>query len=252
MTIDLHARSPLPLYVRVASVLRERIGTGEWPPGTRIPTIDELREHYRVAEITLRQAIRILTSEGLVLSQRGKGTFVLDRVPSQTDSALIDTALEQFSELDSSHRIEIVKVEPGVAPPMWSWRFGKPAKDYVRITKRHIDASGVPYAFFVMHVESRLYRRLPSGGIRRDKIIRLVRKHGRIRLQSGKERLTIGVAEVTEAEQLRCPAGLPVARIQRVFLDETGVALFFGAITYRGDRLVLERDFTSDNLHAAG
>jgi DNA-binding GntR family transcriptional regulator len=39
MAIDLHAPSPLPLYVRVASVLRERIGTGEWSPGTQIRTV---------------------------------------------------------------------------------------------------------------------------------------------------------------------------------------------------------------------
>lgn len=250
MAVDLQAPSPLPLYVRMASVLRERISAGEWPPGTQIPTIDDLREHYQVAEITLRQAIRILSGEGLVLSQRGKGTFVLDRPHAVTDRALIDTALQQFSELDPTHRIDIIKREPGAAAPMWDWRFGTPAKDYVRITKRHIDVSGLPYAFFVMHVESRLFARLPADGDKKDKIIRLIRKHGRVKLHSGKERLTVGVAEVTEAEQLQCPAGLPVARIKRIFLDAENIALFYGAITYRGDRLVLERDFTSDALRS--
>jgi GntR family transcriptional regulator len=251
MAIDLHASSPLPLYVRVASVLRERIGTGEWPPGTQIPTIDALREQFQVAEITLRQAIRILTSEGLVLSQRGKGTFVLDRQLSVTESALIDTALEQFSELDPSHRIRILSREPGVAGPIWDWRFGVPAKDYARITKLHMDPGGVPYAYFVMHVESQLFRKLPPGGDQQDKVIRLIRRYGKVKLNTGKERLTIGVAEVTEAEHLRCPPGLPVARIRRVFLNGEGVALFFGAITYRGDRLVLERDFTSESLRSS-
>lgn len=248
MGSNLHAPSPLPLYVRVASVLRERIGAAEWPPGTQIPTIDELRDHYQVAEITLRQAIRILSEEGLVISQRGKGTFVLDRPAAVTDRALIDTALQQFAGLNPSHRIEIIRREPGAAPPNWDWRFGTPAKSYTRITKRHIDGTGMPYAFFIMHVETQLWRRLPVDGDKRDKIIRLINKHGKVKLTSGKERLTIGVAEVTEAEQLQCPAGMPVARIKRVFLSKDGEVLFYGAITYRGDRLVLERDFTSDSI----
>lgn len=248
MAIDLRHPSPLPLYVRVASVLRERISAGEWAPGAQIPTIDELRDHYQVAEITLRQAIRILTTEGLVLSRRGKGTFVLDQPHALVQNALIDTALEQFSELDASHRIEIIRREPHASPPTWDWRFGKPAKEYMRIIKRHIDGSGVPYAFFVMHVESRLFGRLPAGADTKDKIIRLIRQHSRVKLDLGKERLTVGVAEVTEAEHLLCPAGLPVARIKRVFLNGEGVALFYGAITYRGDRLVIERDFTKDSL----
>jgi GntR family transcriptional regulator len=184
----------------------------------------------------------------LIFSQRGKGTFVREHPLSERGTAMIDTALEQFSELAATHRIEIVKREPHVAPPMWDWRVGTPARDYMRIVKRHIDASGVPYAFFVMHVESALYGRLPPGGDARDKIIRLVRSHGKVRLSSGKERLTVGVAEMTEAEQLHCPAGLPVARIKRIFLDAKGIALFYGAITYRGDRLMLERDFASDSL----
>ena len=251
MASELRSSSPLPLYVRVASVLRERIAAGEWQPGTQIPTIDELRAHYQVAEITLRQAIRILTEEGLLSSHRGKGTFVLDQPLAVTESALIDTALEQFSELDSSHRIHIIKRERNTAAPVWDWRYGTSAQAYVRITKRHLDAHGAPYAFFIMHVEAKLYARLPAGGDKRDKIIRLIREHGKVKLSSGREKLTIGVAEVTEAEQLRCPPGLPVARLRRIFLDNNGAALFFGSITYRGDRLVLERNFTSESLRSS-
>ena len=124
MVIELHAPGPLPLYARVASILRERIRGGEWQPGTQIPTIDELRGTYQVAEITLRQAIRTLSDEGLLLSRRGKGTFVLDQLPLVHEKTVIDTVLEQFSALDPTHRIKILKRERDVGAPMWDSESG--------------------------------------------------------------------------------------------------------------------------------
>jgi GntR family transcriptional regulator len=253
MVIELHAPGPLPLYARVASILRERIRGGEWQPGTQIPTIDELRGTYQVAEITLRQAIRTLSDEGLLLSRRGKGTFVLDQLPLVHEKTVIDTVLEQFSALDPTHRIKILKRERDVGAPMWDWNPGRPASRYTHITKLHIDRSGEPYALFHMHIESTIYKRLPARADESDKIIRLIQNHGGVKLKSGRERLTIGVADFSEAERLACPADLPVARIKRVFLDRRGVVLLFGAITYRGDRLIIERDFTNlFSLHKPG
>lgn len=241
---EMFAPGPIPLYARVASILRERIRAGEWAPGTQIPTIDELRLHYQVAEITLRQAIRTLSQEGLLLSRRGKGTFVTDP-PRHAETTPVDTVIDQFSALDPRHSIRVLLREKDVPGPLWDWQTGgHPAPSYVRILKVHADAQGEPYAVFQMHVEARLYKRLPAGADERDKIIRLIRNHGGVKIASARERMTIGIAEFSETQQLQCPAGLPVARIKRVFLDDKGLVLAFGAITYRGDRLVLERDFT--------
>lgn len=241
---DMFSPDPLPLYARLASILRERIRASEWPPGSQLPTIDELRLSYQVAEITMRQAVRTLVNEGLLISRRGKGTFV-NLQPRTAEPTPIDTAIEQFSALDLSHRILILQRERGVPAPTWDWQPGIPAKSYVRILKIHADAAGCPYAMFHMYVESTLYRRLPPKADEKDKIIRLVRNSGGVKIASAKERMTVGIAEFHETELLSCPAGLPVARIRRVFLDERDVVQVYGAITYRGDKLIMERDFTS-------
>jgi GntR family transcriptional regulator len=212
-------------------------------PSAQIPTIDELRVQYQVAEITLRQAIKTLASEGLLSSRRGKGTFVTD-APRHAEPTPVDTVIEQFSALDPTHRIQILARKKNVSAPLWDWRPGHAAATYVRVDKLHLDAAGEPYAVFQLHVESKLHAKLPPRADERDKIIRLVRDHGRVKIASARERMTIGIADFCETENLRCPAGLPVARIKRVFMDTAGLVLVYGAITYRGDRLVVERDFT--------
>ena len=245
---EIFSPGPIPLYTRVASILRERIRAGEWMPGTQIPTIDALCAQYHVAEITLRQAVKTLAAEGLLSSRRGKGTFVID-APRHPEPTPVDTVIAQFSAMDPTHSIRILLREKNVSAPMWEWRPGRAGASYVRVVKLHVDASGEAYAVFQMHVESALYKRLPPRSDERDKIIRLIRNHGGVKIASARERMSIGIAEFSETEQLKCPAGLPVARIKRVFMDRAGMVLAYGAITYRGDRLILERDFTDTANH---
>src|SRR5688500_6066372 len=68
------ADSRIPRYVQVASVLRRRIRDGRWAVGERIATLEALEREFGVARVTVRQAIDLLQSEGLVESFQGRGT----------------------------------------------------------------------------------------------------------------------------------------------------------------------------------
>ena len=74
MTID--RESPLPLYYQLKQMLVEKIQDGKWNPGDILPTEQQLQNEHRLSRTTVRQAIRELELEGLVIRYRGKGTFV--------------------------------------------------------------------------------------------------------------------------------------------------------------------------------
>lgn len=57
--------------------LRERISTGEWPVGTRIPAEPALVELLGVGRNTVREAVQSLVHSGLVERRQGSGTYVL-------------------------------------------------------------------------------------------------------------------------------------------------------------------------------
>lgn len=57
----------------VAFHIRRRIATGELEVGDRLPTEDELTESFGIARTTLREALRILESQGLIKIRRGRG-----------------------------------------------------------------------------------------------------------------------------------------------------------------------------------
>ncbi|HRN29526.1 MAG TPA: GntR family transcriptional regulator [Terrimesophilobacter sp.] len=63
--------------VRAATeALRTRIESGEWPVGSRIPTEPELGEQLGVGRSTVREAVRSLTTLGMLEPLTARGTFV--------------------------------------------------------------------------------------------------------------------------------------------------------------------------------
>jgi GntR family transcriptional regulator len=69
-----------PLYRQIAEDLRGRIESGELRPGAQMPTELELRERYSASRNTIRDAIKWLTTRGLVDARAGQGTFVMPRI----------------------------------------------------------------------------------------------------------------------------------------------------------------------------
>jgi DNA-binding GntR family transcriptional regulator len=60
----------------VADALRQEIAEGKLKPGERLPSIRQLAERFQVAAGTIQSALRELKTEGLVVSQQAKGTYV--------------------------------------------------------------------------------------------------------------------------------------------------------------------------------
>jgi GntR family transcriptional regulator len=84
-----------PLYRQIADDLQQRIESGALTPGQRLPTEPELRERYGASRNTVRDAVRWLTTRGLVRTRPGQGTFVVERAEPYitTLSADPDTGL---------------------------------------------------------------------------------------------------------------------------------------------------------------
>ncbi|REF36230.1 regulatory GntR family protein [Thermasporomyces composti] len=71
--------SDRPVYKQIADLLRSSIERGELRPGERLPSETELIKRFGVAQGTVRQAVGLLRSEGVVIAEHGRGVFVRSR-----------------------------------------------------------------------------------------------------------------------------------------------------------------------------
>ncbi|MFL5680778.1 MAG: GntR family transcriptional regulator [Chloroflexota bacterium] len=71
---------PRPLLSDVVrSELRRLILGGEFPVGSKLPNEDRLCERFGVSRVTIREAVRALIEDGLVVRRHGSGTYVTRR-----------------------------------------------------------------------------------------------------------------------------------------------------------------------------
>jgi len=79
MTVDLDG--PEPLYEQIAAILAARIADGTYPPRRRVPSEAAVLEEFGVSRPTARAAMQLLVERGLVVTVRGKGSYVVDNPP---------------------------------------------------------------------------------------------------------------------------------------------------------------------------
>jgi DNA-binding GntR family transcriptional regulator len=70
-----------PKYQQIADALRQQIADGDLQADAKLPTEAALQEEYAASRETVRKALGLLVSEGLVISARPRGHFVRRRKP---------------------------------------------------------------------------------------------------------------------------------------------------------------------------
>ncbi|MEM9062832.1 MAG: GntR family transcriptional regulator [Pseudomonadota bacterium] len=71
----------LPRYARVRASLIERLASGEWAPGTSLPSEIALAAEMEVSQGTVRKAMDSLVADGALNRVQGRGTFVAEQTP---------------------------------------------------------------------------------------------------------------------------------------------------------------------------
>jgi DNA-binding GntR family transcriptional regulator len=72
--------APEPPYRQLAALLRAEIESGQRPPRSRLPSINQLASDHGIATATVVKALRVLKDEGLIIGTTGHGTFVAERL----------------------------------------------------------------------------------------------------------------------------------------------------------------------------
>ena len=81
-----HATGPMVQHHRVREILLEKIATGEFVPGEKIPSERKLCEMFSVSRTTIRRAIDELAAEGVLVRIPAKGTYVAESSLANTQN----------------------------------------------------------------------------------------------------------------------------------------------------------------------
>lgn len=104
----MNAPSTRPLYQKIKDRIVESIATGEWLPGKKIPSENELVRELSVSRMTVNRALRELAQEGLLRRVAGVGTFVAEPPRHASLLELRDIA-EEVRAAGTQHRAKLCR-----------------------------------------------------------------------------------------------------------------------------------------------
>lgn len=82
MRLELDFRSHVPIYLQIVERIKGLVASGALRPGDQLPTVRQLAADLRVNFNTVARAYRILDQAGLISTQQGRGTYVLEPLPA--------------------------------------------------------------------------------------------------------------------------------------------------------------------------
>ena len=105
-----------PKYAQVIDELRRRIESGEYPPGSLLPSEHQLSDEFQIARPTVVRALRVLRQDGWIETQQGKGSFVRGR-PALVGLASQRTGEEALNREESREPGEVIQAATAPPPP---------------------------------------------------------------------------------------------------------------------------------------
>ena len=97
MNLEIDFRSGIPIYVQIVERIKEMIASGRIRPGDQLPTVRTLALELRVNFNTIARSYRILDQVGIISTQQGRGTYIMEMPPPEVTESIRRKALEALT-----------------------------------------------------------------------------------------------------------------------------------------------------------
>lgn len=99
-------------FLTTVEHLNKKIIEGEWPPGSRIPTLQQISKEMEVSVTTIREALRTLESQGNVSIEHGRGMYV------RNDPLLLEDPTADLKELGDISLVKLLEARLLIEPEL--------------------------------------------------------------------------------------------------------------------------------------
>jgi GntR family transcriptional regulator len=240
MKTAINRESPIPYYVQVKEALRECIERGEWRPEDQLPSETELCEMFDVSRIVIRQALREMSYEGLVLRRKGKGTFV---ARPRIMGGLVQELTGFHQDMTRRGHQVLTRVLKQAVVPATSEVAGHlqipPGVQVVQLDRlRFVD--GEPMVLVTTYLPRQLVPGLESEDLSTRSLYEYLEQRLGLVIARGHRTIGAVAAGELEAQLLGIEKGAPLLSLHSVSYLDDGTPLEYYYALHRGDRSSFE------------
>ncbi|BCH19833.1 GntR family transcriptional regulator [Mesorhizobium sp. L-2-11] len=238
-----------PLHSLVRAALRERMITGEYPPGESLPSVQMLATEFDVSAITVKRAIRDLQLAGLVQSHAGLGTFVREHrrfVQEVSASMALRGIKEAARDSHQTVSLQLVSITEGEIQDKNLQHFAYKEGRYFCV-KKSISIDGMVAMFDTSYIS----KNVPDGFLDdagTKFLYEIANEHG-FDLREHRVLIDACLAEPEVQMHFAVPESFPILR--RSYHFSAGPIDVYGTVLSPLDRVAYYIDLRADHLAPA-
>lgn len=232
-----------PKYLRIHSNLRGRITSGQWRPGSPLPSQRELADEFGVSIMTLRQALQLLTDEGLIEPRHGSGTFVAAHYAYDLGHlrSFADDLTAQGAEITTK-----LLAAGTVSPPAdVAARLG--AQGHVLRLRRLRVSGGRPLVVQTSYLPAALAPVIQAHNLSHRGLYTILSEHGQP-ITTASETITPTTLGAADARDLVRPPHSPALLSHRISFTATGAPIIDDHALLPGDSVAITANRTPQHL----
>jgi GntR family transcriptional regulator len=217
--------SPVPLYFKVMTEIRDNIMSGTWSRGFQLPGELDLARRLGVSVITIRQALGRLSEEGLIRRERAKGTYVTWSGPvNQAINLEIETEnLVTLNPEGTSFKLLGTETMEPNAELRRDFKLSTNEK-ITRMTRMRM-ARERPLAFVYSYVPVRLAEKLSARALLKLPLSSVIENTWNLKITDVRHLVGAKLADDEVSAHLEIPPGSPVLFVERNYLCKKALIL---------------------------
>jgi len=230
-------QSGLPAYLNIVNTISDRISSGLYPAGSRLPSESQFCHEFAVSPMTLRRALLILADRGLITAEKGRGTFV--RSLGLSDSVF---TLQQLTGewANGTTQVRLLSAATAKADAQVAAVLDIPPGERVVYLRRLLLKNDTPAVYQTEYVIFDPRRPLVESQLKLTSLHGLFQSARGERFSRGEVTLSAISLDPETARILDEPPAAPALCLEHIFRDSTGHAVSWGRFLLRSDLFKLK------------
>jgi len=205
-----------PIHAQIKDYLLSQIRSGEYGPGDRLPTENELTKKFQTSKSPVRQALDMLRMEGVIYRHPGRGTFVS---PNLGNGVWTLGSIQDIIGLGSQTRFQLQDFTRGQTSEELDRVFNVRRGKFIRIRGVRL-LKGKPLYYLSVFLPQHIGKGLSVDDIADTPVIVALEKKLNIRLKKCIQNISAALADEKLARFLEIPNQSPVLCIERLYFTE--------------------------------
>lgn len=235
-TMAIDRKSHLPFYVQLEEILRATIERGQLKPGERLPGELELCQTYDVSRTVVRQALKDLTDQGLIVRDRGKGTFIAEPKISESLVQKLTGFYQDMVDRGLTPVTQVIKQEVVPANEIIAGYLSlKPGTPVIEIERLRF-IQNEPLVLVTSFLPYALCPQLAHIDLSKRSLYAYLEKEANLFIARGRRTIEAVPAGEYEAQLLQIEKGAPLIKLDSVSYLNDGTPMEYYRAFHRGDR----------------